>query len=191
VPDVYQGQELWDLSLVDPDNRRPVDFAQRADLLDEMTRRWNHAGPEDRTAFARRQAESPDDPRLKLFVTWRTLQTRREHRTLFQDGEYVPLRVEGARAEHVIAFQRRPAKADRDAPFAVVIAPRFLVDLKPFGADDWQDTAVLLEPFERQRLHHEFTDATHEGTGRLDLAEFLADFPVALLIQASDSTSHS
>jgi len=211
VPDIYQGQELWDLSLVDPDNRRPVDFAVRAELLDEMTRRWeDEAG--NRVDLARELARTPDDPRLKLFVTWRTLQMRRRYRTLFQDGEYVPLRVEGAYAAHVVAFQQRPARHEPDAPFAVVIAPRCVVAWtsvhasesslgRPESAslawtevhatspgsvctaDVWNDTAALLEPFQRQQLFHAFTGAMHDCSGRLDLAELLADFPVALLIQ--------
>ncbi|MGO8752009.1 MAG: malto-oligosyltrehalose synthase [Thermoguttaceae bacterium] len=115
VPDIYQGQELWDFSLVDPDNRRPVDFAPRRELLAELQARVCQ-GAESLFTLARQLAENPRDPRSKLFVTWRTLQLRRENPDLFQHGDYVPLDVEGPRARHVCAFARlcRPREEAAD-----------------------------------------------------------------------------
>jgi (1->4)-alpha-D-glucan 1-alpha-D-glucosylmutase len=103
VPDFFQGTELWELSLVDPDNRRPVDFAKRRRLLDELRRRIEL----DRATLARELVETADDGRLKLYVTMALLAFRRRERAIFSRGEYLPLAVEGAQGDHVVAFARR------------------------------------------------------------------------------------
>ncbi|MGC3967291.1 MAG: malto-oligosyltrehalose synthase [Pirellulales bacterium] len=94
VPDIYQGQELWDFSLVDPDNRRPVDYARRRALLEQVQAGWN-TQIERRAEFAAELARRPQDDRLKLFVVWRLLGLRRELAELFETGEYIPLGVHG------------------------------------------------------------------------------------------------
>ena len=95
VPDIYQGQELWDFSLVDPDNRRPVDFALRQKMLARLRK---DVGRRERSLFAvaRELARNPRDSRLKLFLTWRTLQFRRRHAGVFQHGDYMPLECRDA-----------------------------------------------------------------------------------------------
>jgi len=113
VPDVYQGTELWDLSLVDPDNRRPVDFGARDAMLSEIGRT-----PPDALVDGWR------DGRIKLAVLHRLLRLRRDRARLFLEGGYVPIPVEGARADRVIAFERR---AGRDR--ALVVVPRRTVGL--------------------------------------------------------------
>ena len=157
VPDIYQGQEFWDFSLVDPDNRRPVDFAQRRKMLAGLRR---DVGRKDRSllAVARQHALNPRDPRLKLFVTWRVLQFRRQHADLFRLGDYIPLEVSGPQARHVCAFARKYGSGQGDStnlceapggPFrqigavpcsapgelAIVIAPRFIAELTPLRGD--------------------------------------------------------
>ena len=115
VPDIYQGQELWDFSLVDPDNRRPVDFALRRKML---ARLGKDAGRKDRSllALARQLVLDPRDPRLKLFVTSRVLQFRRQYAGLFRHGDYIPLDVSGPQAKHVCVFRGRARRLrDRDA----------------------------------------------------------------------------
>src|SRR5207244_1448018 len=97
VPDLYQGTELADLSLVDPDNRRPVDWALRATMLESLD------GRTDRVALAREVATSRDESRAKLFVASTALRTRRERAALFMDGAYVPLDCVGARAKNLVA----------------------------------------------------------------------------------------
>src|SRR5262249_19116035 len=97
VPDFYRGTDLWDLSLADPDNRRPVDFSLRMEMLRELKSETSPANL--LTSWA--------DGRLKLFVTWKLLNFRREHPNLFLEGEYIPLSVTGPSADHVIAFARR------------------------------------------------------------------------------------
>ena len=94
VPDFYQGSELWDLSLVDPDNRRPVDFVLRERLLREPPAGW------------RELANEWQDGRIKLALTRQLLRVRHDHADLFQNGAYEPLPVSGAQADHVIAFAR-------------------------------------------------------------------------------------
>ncbi|RZI73983.1 MAG: malto-oligosyltrehalose synthase, partial [Variovorax sp.] len=104
VPDLYQGNELMDLSLVDPDNRRPVDYALRSRWLDELATVAQRAGMPD---AVKALAASPHDGRAKLWLTWRLLGVRSEHPALFRDGSYTALQVRGAKAAHVLAFMRQ------------------------------------------------------------------------------------
>jgi (1->4)-alpha-D-glucan 1-alpha-D-glucosylmutase len=151
VPDVYQGTELHDLSLVDPDNRRPVDYALRARALDEL--RALHDALEAPADAADRAADplallkaSPTDGRLKLWTMWRVLRLRREQPDLFETGAYLPVRVRGTRRYHVIAFARR----SRRSVLLVVAARKFTGLIGepwqwPVGAL-WADTALHLPP---------------------------------------------
>ncbi|MGE0862242.1 MAG: malto-oligosyltrehalose synthase, partial [Gammaproteobacteria bacterium] len=173
---LYQGTELWDLSLVDPDNRRPVDFARRAALLDEV--RAAAAGDALDAALAGWAADLADG-RLKLHLVHRLLDLRRRLPTLFRDGGYQPLTVSGSAAQHVIAFQRECA-GER----VVVVAGRLFAALggdagyMPVGAALWGDTAVLL-PGEGACV---FSDElrgreVHVGDGRVAVAELFETFP--------------
>ena len=131
VPDFYQGQEIWDFSLVDPDSRRPVDYALRRKMLARLRK---DVGRNDRylLSLAGELARNPRDPQIKLLVTWRALQFRRQHAALFHHGEYVPLQVEGEKAAHVCAFARRlPASPEAAAKIAVAVAPRLIAQLTP------------------------------------------------------------
>ena len=185
IPDFYQGNELWDFSLVDPDNRRPVDFRSRVKALDELLRLVETAG---RRETARQLVASRNDGRIKLYLTQTALNFRRENRTLFEAGRYLPLAAEGARQEHVCAFER----SDNNRSVLVVV-PLFTSRLMessdglPLGADVWQDTRIML-PFETATsLYRDlFTGEVlsldqEEGRLRLALNRVLAEFPVALL----------
>ena len=101
VPDIYQGCELWDYSLVDPDNRRPVDYERRREMLAAFERR-----DADREALVAELLQSWPDGRIKLYVTWRLLQLRRAHVATFLGGDYRPLDVSGIGAASVVAFAR-------------------------------------------------------------------------------------
>ncbi|MEP6956713.1 MAG: malto-oligosyltrehalose synthase, partial [Chthoniobacterales bacterium] len=129
VPDIYQGNETWDFSLVDPDNRRPVDYEQRRAMLTGLT----NAQPEELLA-------GWPDGRIKMFLTHRLLHFRREHPDLFLRGSYVPLRTTGAHRDSCVAFAR-----EHESSWIVVIAPRLTarVGFPPLG-ESWQDTAVGL-----------------------------------------------
>ena len=198
VPDVYQGQELWDFSLVDPDNRRPVDFARRRAMLAELAREAE-GGEEAALALARRLAADPSDPRIKLLVTWKTLQFRRRSADLFAAGDYLPLEAHGARAKHVCAFARRLAASEGAAPqLAIVAAPRLLgrltpladnasVSPPPLGAAVWDDTRLVLGELTASPLKNLFTGQICSPVdGGLPLAAVFADFPVALLTNVFD-----
>src|SRR5208282_6643120 len=103
VPDIYQGNDLWDFSLVDPDNRRPVDYIRRQQMF-ESIRVW---GSEPDLLSIGRLLETPEDGRLKLYLIWKILRFRQQQPDIFQQGEYLPLAVEGAKADHVVAFARK------------------------------------------------------------------------------------
>jgi (1->4)-alpha-D-glucan 1-alpha-D-glucosylmutase len=172
VPDIYQGAELWDLSLVDPDNRRPVDFNAReemtgsrrslADLLDD----WRSGAP-------------------KFALVQKVLSARHSCPRLFTEGEYLPVEASGPKAENVLAFLRRDGQ--RAALSVVPIRARTLLEetgLPRVSAAAWGDTGISLPadyggPVWRNLL----TDETARAEdGRMKIADALGGFPVALLI---------
>jgi (1->4)-alpha-D-glucan 1-alpha-D-glucosylmutase len=188
VPDTYQGTELWDFSLVDPDNRRPVEYATRRAVLDALRQRIAASRePGDLAPFARELIAAKEAGRVKLFVTLLALSMRRENPGLFSEGEYVPLRAEGSRAEHVFAFARR-----HEGRVALVVVPRLVAKLlagrqgPPVGPDVWGDTRLPLPAgIEPDRLRDGFTGRGISSSGSaaaLALADLLADFPAALIL---------
>jgi (1->4)-alpha-D-glucan 1-alpha-D-glucosylmutase len=157
VPDLYQGSELWDLSLVDPDNRRPVDYAERRRLL----RRLESAGEgAAAAAWAERETGLP-----KLLVVKRALGLRAERPHAFASGEYRPLEVAGEKARHALGFLRGGEVA--------VVVPRLSLVL----GGDWAGTRCVLP---HGRWVERFTGADFAG-GEVALEELLSGFPVALL----------
>ncbi|HEY2257603.1 MAG TPA: malto-oligosyltrehalose synthase, partial [Variovorax sp.] len=182
VPDLYQGCELIDRSLVDPDNRRPVDYEERTAALQAMQQ--IEAGGELEAA-AREFAATPSDGRAKLWLIWRLLTLRRSLPDLFRDGSYLPLEVQGARSDHLIAFLRR--HEDRSL---VVIAVRLFAVLEgagrpaPGAPSVWGDTRVLLPPdYSPAALVDRVTGRHHlPRDGALSLAEMLHAFPGAVLV---------
>jgi (1->4)-alpha-D-glucan 1-alpha-D-glucosylmutase len=188
VPDTYQGTELWDFSLVDPDNRRPVDYELRRRLLAELNARAAAAG-DGLALLARELTQFKEDGRIKLYVTSRALHCRRDHPGLFSTGEYLTVEPAGAKAEHVCAFVRR-----REGVCAIAVVPRLVAGLVPktgevpLGPPAWQDTALLLpEIAEGQAFRSVFTGETlratmPKGKAALPLGEVLGSFPVALLL---------
>ena len=185
VPDFYQGSELWDLSLVDPDNRRPVDWAERTRLLAEVVAAV--AAAPDRAALAHELVKTKADGRVKLFVIHEGLAVRRAHRALFEGGAYRPLEARGAWSEHVCAFARTAGDAA-----AVTIIPRLLarrgVDALPLGPEYWADTRLELPRELAGRYTNALTGEPAEmvqaGDGAaLPLADALTAFPAALLLR--------
>jgi (1->4)-alpha-D-glucan 1-alpha-D-glucosylmutase len=141
VPDVYQGTELWSFDLVDPDNRRPVDYALRTRLLDEIAASAELGG-EPLRGFVESLLQSMRDGRIKLYFTWKLLRLRGQLDALFRFGEYAPLRVTGTHSDCVIAFAR-----SHEGTEVIVIVSRWFarlggVDALPIGAELWQDTQV-------------------------------------------------
>ena len=188
IPDIYQGMELWDFSLVDPDNRRPVDYELRMSMLDEMKREIDCAGP-DRRKLVGQLLDQKTDGRIKFYVTMIGLQYRRAHPLVFAEGRYVALEGQGPRSQHVCAFARV-----HEEKTIVAVVPRLLGGLMsetkgaaPLGADVWQDTCLLLpddEPgIEYRNLFtsHIIRPDRHDGRSTLQLQHILQDCPVALL----------
>ncbi len=123
-PDIYQGDEIWNFSLVDPDNRRPVDYGKREDLLKRSVAAWEGGREEDRRDFLRALAKCPQDDRAKLWITRRALQARRVYPDLFRHGRYEPLAATGPRSGHLFAFAR--GHLDRSAIMVVALRTKSL-----------------------------------------------------------------
>jgi len=186
VPDFYQGTELWDLSLVDPDNRRPVEWPLRVRLLNDLVKEIESST--DRVGLARSLLETREDGRIKLYLTQQTLAFRRARARLFERGDYRPLDAQGSLAEHVCAFARVG-----DGGVALTVVPRHLakrrVDGPPVGPDYWGSTWLTMPDDLGARFRNVLTGeilevaSTAEGRG-LPLGSVLANFPVALLENA-------
>lgn len=178
IPDIYQGTELWDYSLVDPDNRRPVDFERRQQMLDQIKAQEGT----DRLKLARDLLEDAPDGAIKLYLIYRALNYRARHEALFRDGAYLPLKVEGARAGHVCAFIRSGGGGA-----ALTVVPRLPLTLTggqqrpPTGAGVWQDTRLLLpEAVAGKSLENLLTGERAGGQTSVALAQALAEWPVGL-----------
>jgi (1->4)-alpha-D-glucan 1-alpha-D-glucosylmutase len=185
VADTFQGTEVWDFSLVDPDNRRPVDYGRREALLRDLRERVAAAGGK-LAGLTRELTLRKEDGQVKLYVTHRALHCRREHPGLFAEGDYLPAEGSGPREENVFGFARR-----QGATWALVAVPRLLTRLAgpgelPLGPAAWQDTTLLLPGVDpKLRLRNVFTGETlalaqRDGKPLLHLAEVFASFPVAL-----------
>ncbi len=188
VPDLYQGCELWDFSLVDPDNRRPVDFELRARHLAQVREQVGRDGP---GAVASRLLEGWPDGAVKLFLTWRLLDLRTREPHLFLNGGYAPVETAGSLAEHLCTFVRTGG-----GQAMLVVVPRLVVKIMervdglPLGEPAWGDTAVVLPeelPSERawvNVLTGEELRPEPRGEGRAGFSagSLFATFPVAVLL---------
>jgi (1->4)-alpha-D-glucan 1-alpha-D-glucosylmutase len=178
VPDFYQGTELWDFSLVDPDNRRPVDFVHRGGLLEAM-----RAGFErNRESLIGDMLASLEDGRAKMFLIWRVLSARRRCAELFGGGEYHPLSPRGRRRNSVIAFARR-----KGPQWALTVAPRLLhAWLKdgeiPLGGQCWGDTGLDAVDGMPSIWRDAITGEELVFGSKCPVGTILQRFPVALLI---------
>lgn len=185
VPDFYQGSELWDFRLVDPDNRGPVDFVERSRLLDGVVSESDG----DLASAARNFVEHWPDGRIKLHVIRKTLAYRLKHDEMFSKGDFISLEVRGKRAERVIAYMRRLGDL-----CALTVVPRWLAasqgesgqtDLREF----WEDTTLVFPRETSRSWRNIFTDLAITGQPSDDnqtllVGDLLGQFPVALLIPA-------
>ncbi|MFZ0788553.1 MAG: malto-oligosyltrehalose synthase, partial [Chromatiaceae bacterium] len=199
VPDIYQGSELWTFALVDPDNRRPVDFALRRSLLGTLAAPSPEEG--ERAGLVRGLMENLDDGRAKLYLIRQALGLRRADPDLFTHGDYVPLAVEGPCSERLCAYART-----HEGRAVIALAPRLLAGHSPpeaqpatgagvesghpFSDAGWESTlvevsaAALKDALSGVTLHA----SPSRGTFVLSAAELLRRFPVGLL--TSEDTSH-
>ncbi len=187
VPDIYQGNETWDFSLVEPDNRRPVDYTHRRQLLNSLDRQA-HDPAADLATWVHGLVKSYTDGCIKLYITACTLRFRRDHHTLFANGAYIPLQAAGPHTNNVVAFMRREGDTE-----IVVAAPRLLTQV--MNSDDlpldevWSDDLIgLLEAQPGERYTNLFTQECvqtieQDGTIGLPVAAIFASVPVALLVK--------
>lgn len=190
IPDTYQGTELWDLSFVDPDNRRFIDYDLRKKYLTELLAK------NDKSVYLSELMSNAKDGRIKLYTTWAALNERRLRPQIFEQGEYVPLTFSGTKSTHMVGYARR-----HNDEWSITIAPK---EIKQLGAGSkfpigeiWGDTVVILPANAPAELLNVFTnelykpasytleEKAHESTitigKKLLLSEVLAYFPIALL----------
>jgi (1->4)-alpha-D-glucan 1-alpha-D-glucosylmutase len=189
VPDFYQGTELWDFSLVDPDNRRPVDYELRRRLLAELQSKASGRAPPGAEFFGELLRDSATGA-VKLYLIWRLLRFRGQHRELFESGSYLPLEVTGTHAAHACAFAR-----EHGCEQVIAVVPRLVSSLGqdqasdhlPLGEETWRDTAIYIPDTKsstayRNVLTQEKLQFPSASCRRgLPLGNVLAMFPVALL----------
>ena len=183
VPDFYQGSELWDFNLVDPDNRRPVDYSLRRQLMEKL----KTAEASDPAAQISELLAHPEDGAIKMHLVRRALCFRKSNRDLFDRGSYIPLRASGNRQNHVVAFAR--VLGDRSV---IAATGRLFQSLgagvrAPVGEKVWGDSGLLIRREPRARVYRDvFTQTTVEAAPRngkrmLPLDKVFAHMPVALL----------
>ncbi len=178
VPDIYQGNEVWDFSLVDPDNRRPVDYQRRREMLNSL----DGVAPEE-------LLQGWPDGRIKLFLTQRLLRFRRDHTALFEQGKHVPLTVSGTFADCCVAFLR-----EHEGEWIAVLVPRLSsrVGFPPIG-EKWKDTMVELpESLSREGARELFTGRELQAdNGTLILTEAMSVLPFAVYANQGVAISKS
>jgi (1->4)-alpha-D-glucan 1-alpha-D-glucosylmutase len=184
VPDFYQGNELWDFSLVDPDNRRPVDYDLRRRLLESIP---SSAQSEQETGnYIRSLLANMETGLIKLYLTQRTMWVRKSDPALFQQGRYIPLDLVGSKKDHVCALAR-----EFEGRLAIAVVPRLCATLlgdsydSPCHESLWIDTAVELPDMVASCVHNAFTGDCISGSGEkrtLRVGKALQNFPVALLL---------
>ncbi|MGH9359470.1 MAG: malto-oligosyltrehalose synthase, partial [Terriglobia bacterium] len=182
IPDFYEGAELWDLSLVDPDNRRPVDFPARIRALEELRRQE----AQDQLELVKRLITGWKDGRIKLYITQKALECRRNFSEVFAKGDYIPLQAAGPKQDHLLGFARRNGRN-----WVLVMIPRLTVGITrpgmaPLGVKTWGRSAVELPKSAPAKWRNIFTgEALRAGRGgihSLPLAQIFASFPVCALV---------
>ncbi|WP_029034832.1 malto-oligosyltrehalose synthase [Salinimicrobium terrae] len=173
IPDVYQGTELWDLSYVDPDNRRPVDYKLRKDYLEQM----KAVAPEELQQELQNLKQTYTSGKIKMFCLHHALITRREIPEVFEEGEYIPLEVKGEMAEKVLAFARKNKEN-----IAIVVVPVMVVDL--FTEDlqvNLQQELKINLPEKLKGTFKNVFSGEEFFSGEIAIRDLFKDFPVALL----------
>lgn len=179
-PDIYQGMELWEFALVDPDNRHPVDYEVRQDLLSSLDRR---AEAGDLPQLCAELLDNYTDGRIKMWTTMQALRFRRDRGVLFHAGKYLPLHASGPEHDHVISFAR-----ENHRQIAIVAVPRLTYELTgavinpPIG-EVWKETEIPVPSKAPEYLENIFTGEKIRVTPHRTLLcrEVFAHFPVALL----------
>ena len=191
IPDIYQGNEVWRFCLVDPDNRRPVDFSRRQAMLSELVEQEGTTEAQQRN-LQQNLLASLTDGRAKMYIIVKTLQLRKNLPEIFTKGSYLPLQVTGEKSNHICAFAR-----EMDGQLLVAVAPRLYFTLMqgkrvlPLGKTIWQDTTIHLpEDYLGVQLRNVVGDdagpvtqgrQTEKASPSLPVGRLLQSWPVALL----------
>ncbi len=185
IPDFYNGTEIWDFSLVDPDNRRPVNYDIRINIIGELKRRESELPLYE---LARELTTLRENGKIKLYLIYKSLNYRMRNRELFEKGEYIPLSAIGEKNYNICTFARRI-----DSENVIIATPRFFTklipqtDILPFGREVWKDTSIVI-PFAEYGVKYRniftgeiVTTEERDGTVLLLLSDIIKNFPVALL----------
>jgi len=177
IPDFYQGSELWNFSLVDPDNRRPVDYELRKQYLSEIQEGFEH----DPQHLLETVLKDPASGKCKMAIIQKVLEERKNHAQLFQKGDYIPLKINGELRDHVFAFARNCNKS-----WYVVAVPRFLTGILPvgefpIGENFWQDTSIEI-PARVSHWNNTLPQTSIRGGETIRVGEIFNSFPVGLLL---------
>ncbi len=178
TPDIYRGTELWDLSLVDPDNRGPVDFGRLHDILDKSVLQWNaNPGKTIRELYG-----SAFDGRIKQLLTYLLLEERKNNPSLFHFGDYIPVETSGRYKENIMAFLRKSGNS-----WLLCVLPLHtggLVSRREgdyLSAVKWKDTMVNLPDGTPREWENLLTGESHAGRPSPEVGELLGELPVAIL----------
>ncbi|GGM87001.1 hypothetical protein GCM10010967_19240 [Dyadobacter beijingensis] len=174
VPDVYQGCELWDFSLVDPDNRREVNFARRKEWLEELEEY-------ETESLLEKLWENRRNGQVKLWLTHRLFQLRRQFPQLFAEGEYIPLKTRGTYKDHLLAFARRHKREVLITVIPLHTAILSREQQKDFFELDWQDTHVVMPENLLPEWDNLLTDSQYEVQGKLLPYDIFDALPFAVL----------
>lgn len=193
VPDIYQGNELLAFNLTDPDNRRPVDFEQRIKILTQI-KKWAEQS-DNLSGLIQRLTDERQDGLIKLYITWKLLNLRREHTTLFNKGHYLGLRVTGTKRDHLCCFAWKNKKT-----VIIVAVPRLIAgltrtaEIEPLGIEAWGDTGILIPANIKADVYIDiFTGETiqpetRKGKPFFRVAAVFDKFPVAVMTSNTGSS---
>ncbi|MDR4516906.1 MAG: malto-oligosyltrehalose synthase [Nitrosomonas sp.] len=187
IPDIYQGNELWMFSLVDPDNRRPVDYQQRRQILQFLVNASQASAK--LSDFTRQLLEQIDNGYAKLYLTWKTMTLRHQYPQLFHHGKYAGLSTQGLKADHICAFLRYD-----EEKAVIVVAAREFVPLVteenglPIGRSVWENTVIEMPENQPAKAYRNIltdesvTPKAIDGQLFFDAADVLNSFSVGLLV---------
>lgn len=179
IPDIYQGCEFWDLSYVDPDNRRPVDYDLRKDHLNQIIK-MEKEGRDDLFSFLAVHRTTGIE---KLFVTWKTLNFRKNNALIFREGAYLPLPVTGANPAAVVYARHYN---DQWVLVAVPLDVARRSEASELSKEGWENETILLPEHLPRNWKNVFTAKSIVSEGYLDLRELFDEFPIALLHSDED-----
>jgi (1->4)-alpha-D-glucan 1-alpha-D-glucosylmutase len=178
VPDFYQGSELWDFNLVDPDNRRPVDFRKRKAMLDDIREQSSI----NILTLINNLISQKKDGKIKLFLIYMALKAKKSYLEIFSNGQYVAMQSAGKFANNVVSFSWR-----YQGQWALVMVPRFFSTLVkqgefPLGENIWLDTEVIMPSGAPSTWSNVITHEVLSSGRALSVKDILSSFPVAMLI---------